>query len=141
MSKFESGKGGTYGHTWKPTTAREMVHFHGVTVRDGVLGSSNGAIHRRWTRGACYDNKIVNTMRLTRFGQLKCSLKLYHNNSVPKRGEEGYDPAYKFDLIWDCMTSNCNAITARAEENQTIDETTWGHAGFGEAGSGITGCL
>ena len=39
------------------------------------------------------------------------------------------------------MTSNCNAITEYAEENQTVDETTWGHAGYGEAGSGITGRL
>ena len=39
------------------------------------------------------------------------------------------------------MTSNCNAITEYAEENQTVDETTWGHAGYGEAGSGIIGRL
>ena len=36
------------------------------------------------------------------------------------------------------MTSNCNAITEYAEENQTVDETTWGHSGYGEAGNGIT---
>ena len=78
-------------------------------------------------------------MRLTRFGELKRSLKLCHNNSCPKRGQDGYDPASKFDLIWNVMTFNCNAITARAEENQTADESTWGRAGYGEAGSGITG--
>ena len=39
------------------------------------------------------------------------------------------------------MVHNCNAITLYAEENQTVDETTWGHAGFGEAGSGLTGRL
>lgn len=80
-------------------------------------------------------------MRLTRFGELKRSIKLCHNGSCPQCGQDGYDPAYKFDLIWRVMTFNCNAITARAEENQTIDETTWGHAGFGEAGSGITSHL
>ena len=36
------------------------------------------------------------------------------------------------------MTHNCNAITKYADENQTVDETTWGHAGYGESGSGIT---
>ena len=53
----------------------------------------------------------------------------------------GYDPAYKYDLIFRCMLHNCNAITLYAEENQTVDETTWGHAGFGEAGTGLTGRL
>ena len=39
------------------------------------------------------------------------------------------------------MVANCNAITLRVEENLTVDETTYGHAGYGEAGSGITGRL
>ena len=36
------------------------------------------------------------------------------------------------------MVHNCNGITKFADENQTVDETTWGHAGYGESGSGIT---
>jgi hypothetical protein len=39
------------------------------------------------------------------------------------------------------MVKNCNAITKYADDNQTVDETTWGHAGYGEAGSGLTGRL
>ena len=39
------------------------------------------------------------------------------------------------------MVHNCNAITKFADEMQTVDETTWGHAGFGESGSGLTGRL
>lgn len=39
------------------------------------------------------------------------------------------------------MVSNCNAITKYAAEFQTVDETTWGHAGYGESGSGLTGRL
>ena len=142
MSKYESGRGGTYGHVWKATTAKELVNFHGITIRDGVKGSTNGAIHRRWMKErSTYDSEIASTMTLTRFGELKRSLKLCHNGSCPKRGQPGYDPAYKFDLIWRCMVANCNAITLRAEENLTVDETTYGHAGYGEAGSGITGRL
>ena len=49
-----------------------------------------------------------------------------------------YNPASKFDAIYDRMVFNCNAITKYADENQTVDETTWGHAGYGESGSGIT---
>ena len=53
----------------------------------------------------------------------------------------GYDPAYKYDLIYKAMVHNCNAITKYAEGHLTVDETTWGHAGYGEAGSGLTGRL
>ncbi len=35
------------------------------------------------------------------------------------------------------MVFNCNAITKFADENQTVDETTWGFGGYGEKGSGI----
>ena len=80
-------------------------------------------------------------MSLSRFGEVKRSMKLCHNNSCAKKGQEGYNPAYKFDLIYKCMVHNTNALTKYADENQTIDETTWGHGGYGEPGSGITGRL
>ena len=51
--------------------------------------------------------------------------------------EANYNPASKFDLPFDVMCHNCNAITKYADENQTVDETTWGHAGYGERGGGI----
>ena len=35
------------------------------------------------------------------------------------------------------MCQNCNAITKFADENQTVDETTWGFGGYGESGSGL----
>ena len=47
-SKYSSGTGASYGHVWKATTAKELVNFHGITVRDGVLGSTEDAIHRGW---------------------------------------------------------------------------------------------
>ena len=85
-----------------------------------------------------YNYGIENTMTLTRSGELKMNLKLCHNGSVPKRGMPNYNLAYKYDLIYKTMVHNCNAITKKADENQTVDETTWGHAGYGEAGSGLT---
>ena len=39
------------------------------------------------------------------------------------------------------MTHNCNAVSEYADETLTLDETTWGHNGYGEAGSGITSRL
>ena len=91
-SKYESGIGGSYGHPWKPVTARELVNFHGIIVRDGVIGSSNGAIHLRWKEGdVCYNEEIANTMTLTRFGEIKRNLKLCINTSKdhPSRGQPG----------------------------------------------------
>ena len=77
--------GRSYGHTWTPTTAKELVQFHGVTVRDGVPGGSDGAIFRRWQKGgSCYNMEIAINMALTRFGELKRNFKLCHNGSVPK---------------------------------------------------------
>ena len=66
---------------------------------------------------------------------------LCHNGSVPKRGQLGYDPGYKYNLVYKCMTKNCNAILKRADQNLTLDETTWGHGGYGEAGSGLVSSL
>ena len=142
MGKAESGFGGSYGHSWKPTNAAELVNYDGVTVMNGVLGGTSGALYRRWdTTSSCYSEDIAMNMKMTRFKELKEALKLCHNGSVPKKGQQGYDPAYKYDLVYKVMVHNTNAITKFADENQTIDETTWGHGGYGEAQSGIVSRL
>jgi hypothetical protein len=82
---------------------------------------------------------IVSSMKLHRFLQVKRVIKLCNNLASPKRGETGYNPAYKYDMIYNVLFNNVNALTKFAELDQTGDETTWGHAGFGEAGSGIIG--
>jgi hypothetical protein len=142
MGKAESGYGGSYGHSWRPTTASELVHFDGILIMNGVLGGNGGDLFRRWDeQSSCYNETIANTMTHTRFKELKASLKLCHNGSAPKKNQPGYDPSYKYDLIYKAMVHNTNAVTLYADENQTMDETTWGHGGFGEGGSGILGRL
>jgi hypothetical protein len=37
------------------------------------------------------------------------------------------------------LVHNVNVLSKYAELDQTEDETTWGFAGYGEAGSGLTG--
>ena len=87
-TKFASGMGASYGHNWTPTTAKELVNFDGVLVRDGVLGGTQGALHRRWDRlGPCYSAEIARVMTLTRFGEIKRSIKLCNNDQCPKKGE------------------------------------------------------
>ena len=142
MGKAESGYGGSYGHTWKASTACDQAKFDGALIHDGVLGGSNGAIYRRWDPdNVCFSKHISEGLSATRFCELKRAKKLCHNGSSPKRGQPGYDPAYKFTLIYDTIVHNTNAITKYADENQVIDESTWGHGGYGEAGSGLTGRL
>jgi hypothetical protein len=136
---IQIGLGGSYGHIFKNVTLGELVRFDGVVVHDGVKGGSNGAIYRRWMDGADYDSLIQGSITHTRWLQIKRVLKLNNNQTSLRRGEEGYNPAFKFDLIYDVMISNLNAVTKYAEADQCGDETTWGHGGYGKAGSGLAG--
>ena len=95
-TKFATGLGGSYGHNWTPTTTKELINFDGVLVRDGVLGGTQGALHCRWDKiGPCYSPDIVRVMTLTRFGELKRSIKLCNNYQCPKRGQRKY---YEMDV-------------------------------------------
>ncbi len=89
--------------------------------------------------GADYDVLVQESITHTRWLQIKRVLKLNDNQASPKRGEEGYDPAFKFNMLYDVIISNLNTITKYAEADQCGDETTWGHGGYGEAGSGLAG--
>ena len=90
-SKVNSGMGVSYGHQWNLTSAKELTNFDGILVRDGVLGGSQGALHRRWEAdGPCYSKEIARVMSLTRYGEIKRSLKLNNNDTSPKRGERKY---------------------------------------------------
>ncbi len=121
----------------------ELVQFNGVLFHDRSLGGSNGAIYQRWDpKNDNYLEKIRNAMTIvTRYGELKRNLKLCNNDACPKRGEQEYNPSYKYDLVYKCIVNNKNAISRKADETQVIDETTWGHSGYGESGTGVTGRL
>jgi hypothetical protein len=136
---YSIGLGGSYGHRFKSIDLHELVHFDGVVVRDGVRGGSNGALYRRWMDGADQDELIAESIHHCRWLQIKRCIKLCNNETAPKRGEPDYDPAYKYDMLYNVLIENLNAITEEAELDLSGDETTWGHGGFGEAGSGIIG--
>jgi hypothetical protein len=136
---YSIGLGGSYGHRFKTVDLHELVHFDGVVVRDGVRGGSNGALYRRWMEGADHDELIAESIHYCRWLQIKRVIKLCNNETSPKRGEPDYNPAYKYDMLYDVLIENLNAITEEAELDLCGDETTWGHGGFGEAGSGLIG--
>jgi len=97
-----------------------------------VLGGSDGVLYRRWDkRCITFSKEISCSMTLTRYAELKRHIKLCVNGLATRRGEINYDPAYKYDLICKVIVNNTNSISL----------TTWGHRGFGESGTGITGRL
>ena len=85
--------------------------------------------------------EIDRAMTLTRFGETKINKKLCNNNAENIRDQEGYYPAYKFDLPCKDLVANTNAISEKPDENQVIYESSWPHYGYGEAGSGTFGRL
>ena len=137
LYKYQTGAGMTYGHKIEEIKQPEYVRFDGCVVRDGVRGGGDGALYRRWQRGSSSsDDLIQNSMTLERWVQLKRVLKLCNNDTAKKRTEQGYDPCYKYSMIFDVIVQNTIALTKKGELDLTGDETSWGHQGFGEKGGG-----
>ena len=115
------------------------MHFDAVHIRDGFHGGSDGALYRRWQKSSTIsDPRIADNTTHMQWLQINCTIKLCGNNLAPKRGENGYDPAYKYDYIYRTIIDNLNASTLRAELDLCGDETTYSrHMGFGEPGSGL----
>ena len=122
--------GGAYGHSFKKLKIDELVYFDGVVVRDGVRGGSNGGIHFRWMYGADFDSFVSDSITYLRWLAVKRVIKLCNNDTAPKRVEAGYDPAYKFDMIYNKIIKNMNAIKESTDLDQCGDETTWFHGGY-----------
>ena len=133
---------GPYGHHFDQLHLEELLRFDGAVVRNGVLGNNDSAFYHRWLKGSSvYDSETDTAITHRRWLQIKRVYKLCNNADVPKRGEPGYDPAYKYDMLWKTIVHNVNALTAVAALDLTGDETTFGHEGYGEAGSGLLGRL
>ena len=73
-----------------------------------------------------------------RWLQIKRIKKLCNNDSVPKKGDQNFDPTYKYDYIFKCVINNVNYLTKHAELDATIDETTFVTASPGKSGAGVT---
>jgi hypothetical protein len=138
----ELGLGTGYGHNFKAVLIPELVRWDGVIVEDGVRGGSNGAIFRRFKKSkfnVAFDHLISKAFCPTRWLEVKRVYKLCNNVAAPKKGQAGYDPAYKYDFIYKVLCHNVNAISKRCDLDMCGDETSWGHQGFGESGTGIVG--
>ena len=111
-------------------------------MRGGDLGGSNGALYERWNPNSpMYSPEISQTMTLTSFGKIKRNINLCNNDTGKSRDQEFYVPTYKFDLPYNSLVANTNAISAKVDENLVIYGSSWPHCGYGEAESGICGRL
>jgi len=90
---------------------------------------------------AHYDKVIADSLTVTRWHQLKRIYKLNNNDTAKKKGEPGYDPCYKFDLVYKVLKANTINILSKAGLDLTGDETTWAHQGFGEKGAKVITCI
>jgi hypothetical protein len=128
------GLGGSYSHSFGIPKIDELLKFDMILTRDGLLGGSRGSIHLRWDKDdSLYCERIATSMTHSRFLQLKRTLKL-NDNDYDKNNE---DPAKKFDLIFKTIVHNTNVLTGKADLDQCMDESTYGHAGYGPAGAGL----
>ena len=133
---------GSYGYNFKVPKITKSVKFDGVVICDGVIVGSNGALYRKWKyNGSYFDGEILNRIHLRRWLQIKRVMKLCNNKDAPKRSDTNYVPAYKFDFIYKDIVHKVNSIKKWYELDQSGDETTWGHGGFGDKGSGLPGCI
>jgi hypothetical protein len=124
------------GHEWLPCSVKDMVKWTGIPIRHGALEGTPATLKYRWAEhDARHDSEISNCMTEQRWLLIKRYFKLNLNFEEVPRGSTGYDPCAKFDYIFRCLIHNMNYCTAEADLDQTIDESTWGFAGFsGEAG-------
>jgi len=136
--------GGGYGHEFKATTPIECLQWDGSVVMDGVLGGSKGAFLRRFDtrKGNCmFSEEMSSTFTKTRWLEIKRCYKLCNNLTAIKKGNPNYEPAYKFNYIWDVICHNTNSLTLFAETDQCFDETSYAFNGWGEAGTGLIGLV
>lgn len=81
---------------------------------------------------------ITEAMLVDRYFQIRRTFKLSDNRAdSSKRDSPSYDPAHKYTYVYDCLVHNMNFLTEEAAKDTCVDETTWGHGGKGEPGSGI----
>jgi hypothetical protein len=124
----------------EPTTL-DLVHLYGVVICDGVKGGRKGAIYRHWQDGANFCEYVTKSHHRKSWLQIKHTYNLNLNSTTAKRGQEGYDTAYKYDYIYDAVIKNVTYFTKYADQDLCDGETSWAHIGYGETESGVDGCV
>jgi hypothetical protein len=133
---IEKGWGGSYSHAFNPVSVPELVKWAAVPICHGARGGNPMTLHFRWMQSDCdFDHTIAGAITQTRWCRIKQVFKLNNNFVTPSRGSPGYDPAFRYDLIYKVMCHNMNHFTKQADGDFGVDESTWGFMGYsGECG-------
>ena len=128
---MEKRLGCGYGHSFDLVTPTELVRWDGIVLRHCTLGG--GDIHVRFIEtDPGYDPVIARSMSYSRWLQIKSVLKLNMNNAPSAaRGNAAFDPANKYDYIYQCYVDNFNPLMASASLDLCLDETTWANMSYG----------
>ncbi len=87
----------------------------------------------RWMKGdLCFDPFIYVAMSYTHWKLIKWFFKMNNNlTDVKKKGNDGYDPCQKYDLIYKVLVHNMNYYVLKCVDlDVTVDKSTWGFAGY-----------
>jgi len=141
----ELGLGSDYGHHFTPVTSPELLRWDGALIKHGVRGGGKSSMMLRFDKSradnSAFDGEIAAAMSAARWCEIKRTIKLCDNGSVAKRGTPDYDPAYKYKKIFDVLVHNVNAITKYACLDLCVDESTFGHGGYGPMEDDLFGYL
>ena len=112
-----------------------------MPICHGSLDGNPITLHTRWKRkDPRYDSVIADNIKMTRCRDINTNFKLNNNLVSKKKGEEGYDPCNKYDMIFEVLINNMNYVTEKADKDCCFDESSWGFAGFsGETGGRLIG--
>jgi hypothetical protein len=128
--KYEGG----YKKIPKTFSLSELLRFDGILYLHAALGSKF-SIAKRWDPDDCFyqkDIKQKSGMSFGRWEEIKKNLKLCDNRvEEALDGTDRYNPAHKFDLIYQCLVHNVNEFTQKSCLDLVIDESTWPYYGFG----------
>jgi len=136
--------GGGYGHEFQSVSPQEVMQWDGTVVMDGVLGGSHGSFLSRFDNrvgNEAFHKGIASTFTKSRWLEIKRTYKLCNNLLAKKKTDKDYDPAYKYDYIFDVIIHNVNALSLFAAKDLCLDETTFAFNGWGETGTGLFGLV
>ena len=114
----------------KTIAFEELLKFDGILYLHSALGSKHD-IRKRWMKQSNFYQSSIATSKVSwsRWCEIKGNMKLCDNAIEEARPD--FNPAYKFDLIYECLIHNVNEFTKHACLDLVIDESTWPYYGFG----------
>ena len=121
---------------FRPMNAEERLIWDGI-----VCKNLNNNIAKSWmiSQSNTFDREVAEAMHFRRWLDIKACLKLNEYFTEKKRGDDGYDPTQKYQLVWDVMTHNMNRIIQRGGLDLTLDETTWPNGSYADMHGRLNG--